>query len=89
MSVSRVSISVVYGPISMKSGMKVGLWTLATEKILQSSYLDDRCQGNEKTFSGLRYWPQVLSFVWEILSSISICLPKMSKIYHAVLKIGP
>ncbi len=53
MSVSRVSISVVYRPISTKSGMKMGLRTLTTEKILRSSYLDDRCQGNEKIVQSL------------------------------------
>ena len=62
MSVSRVSISLVYGPISMKSGMKVGFRTLTTEKILRPSYLDDRCQGNEKLSQGSDIGLTVLNF---------------------------
>ncbi len=44
-------ISGVYSPISMKFGMKVGLWTLITGKILRSCYLGNGCHGDQKTFS--------------------------------------
>ena len=43
-------ISGVYGPMSMKFGMKVGLWTLITGKILWSSYLGNGCYGDQKVY---------------------------------------
>ena len=57
MWVTHVSISDVYGPISTKFGMKVGLWTLMKGKIQWSSFLGNGCYGNEKNISQLMYWP--------------------------------
>ncbi len=37
-------------PISREFCMKMGLWTLMTEKILCSGYLGNGCYGNGKTF---------------------------------------
>ena len=51
MWVTHVSISVVYGPISTILGMKVGLRTLMTGKILRLSYLGNGCHGGQKTSS--------------------------------------
>ncbi len=61
----------IYSRSSMKFCMKVGIWTLITEKmlwfgyldngchILWFGYLDNGCHGNLKTFSGLcicQFW---------------------------------
>ena len=48
MWVTHVSISVVYRPISTILGMKVGLWTLMTGKILWLSYHGNGCHGDKK-----------------------------------------
>ncbi len=45
----------IYSPIFTKLGMKVCHGTLTTEKILRSGYHDDGCQGEQKTFSRLKY----------------------------------
>ncbi len=58
MWVRHFFISVVYQRIWTKLGMKVGLWALTTGKIQRSSYLDNSCYGNEKTFPWLWYWPE-------------------------------
>ena len=50
MWVTHISISAVYSSIATKSGMKVGLWTLMTGKILQLSYLGNVCHGDKKNF---------------------------------------
>ncbi len=64
MSVSHVSISVVYRPISMKSGLKVGLWTLTTEKILQSSTWMTFARVMKKLSQGSDIGLMVLNFLY-------------------------
>ena len=52
------SIFAVYGPSSIKFGMKVAHRTLITGKILGSSYLGNRFYGNQKTTSELTKCPK-------------------------------
>ncbi len=53
MSLGNVFISGVYSPITMKSGMKMGLWTLITGKLLWSGYLRNGCHGDQIAVSQL------------------------------------
>ena len=53
MSLGNVFISKVYSPITMKSGMKMGLWTLITGKLLRSGYLGNGCHGDQIAVSEL------------------------------------
>ena len=49
MSLGNVFISGVYSLITMKSGMKVGHWTLITGKLLWFCYFDNGCHGDQIT----------------------------------------
>ncbi len=49
----HISISNVYGQITMKFGMMMVLWTLITGKLLLSGYLGNCCHGDQKAFSEL------------------------------------
>ena len=54
--VSKVFFAVYHvycGPSSMKFGIKVTCRTLITGNILRSSYLGNRCHGNQRTSSEL------------------------------------
>ncbi len=53
----------IYGPILTKSHMKVGLRTIITGKILRSSYHDNGCHGNQKSFSYLILYIYINGFV--------------------------
>ncbi len=55
---SPKSTFTVYGPSSMKFGMKVAHRTLITGKILGSSFLGNHCHGNQKTYSDLAKRPK-------------------------------
>ncbi len=49
-NLGHIFISGVYSPNSMKFGMKVGLWTLITGKLLWSCYLGNGCHGDKKLY---------------------------------------
>ncbi len=53
MSLGNVFISDVYSPITMKFGIKRGLWTLIIGKLLCFGYLGNGCHGDQITFSEL------------------------------------
>ncbi len=53
MSLGNVFISGVYSPITMKFGIKMGLWTLIIGKLLWFGYLGNGCHGDQITFSEL------------------------------------
>ena len=53
MSLGNVFISGVYSPITMIFGIKMGLWTLITGKLLWSGYLGNGCHGDQIAFSEL------------------------------------
>ncbi len=53
MSLGNVFISGVYSLITMKFGMKVGLRTLITGKLLWSGYLGNGCHGDQIALSEL------------------------------------
>ena len=45
------SPAIVYGLIFTRFCVKVGLWTKGAEKYPNFGYIDNRCPGNQKTFT--------------------------------------